>query len=43
SSDYYKASIKHENDVLFFEEMAKELFSKISVVVSNKYFENKSD
>ncbi|CAG8755788.1 28605_t:CDS:2 [Gigaspora margarita] len=44
SSDQYKASIEHdENEVLFPKEMAEELFNKISLVGSDKYFENDSD
>ncbi|CAG8807670.1 6120_t:CDS:2, partial [Racocetra persica] len=44
SFEYYKPSSEHvENDVLLPEQMADELFNKVSVVRSNKYFENKLD
>ncbi|CAG8779152.1 37717_t:CDS:10, partial [Gigaspora margarita] len=48
SSNHYKASIEHDENyankyVLFPEEMAEELFNKISLVVSDEYFENDLD
>ncbi|CAG8543075.1 2061_t:CDS:2 [Cetraspora pellucida] len=40
---HYKALIKqNKNNVLSFEEIAEELFSKIFVVAPDKYFENEA-